>query len=214
MVCPVQLHREVHPEMLFYVRYWRDLVLFDGAVALEGLWQHTMRYFPALPRDLHNCPLANYVTTPSSCFAEVESSLINVYINSWGCAAPSISKMLCNKTKYMQYIFWMALLKTLNYSTTHAKPPPHRTGTWYLSECIYVVLMYTGWHQYCIVNVKDCNTYLYIFTSKSFDPDTVSLKWDPVQLLHGNLVLYQDASDSGNAYSLYEYFAICKYFLL
>ena len=36
----------------------------------------------------------------------------------------------------------------------------------------------TGWHQYCIVNVKDCNTYLYIFTSKSFDPDTVPLKWD------------------------------------
>jgi hypothetical protein len=35
-------------------------------------------------------------------------------------------------------------------------------------------------------------------------------------LLHGNLVLYQDASDSGNAYSLYviEYFSICKYLLL
>ena len=48
-------------------------------------------------------------------------------------------------------------------------------------------------------------TYLYIFTSKSFDPDTVFLKWDPVQLLHGNLVLYQDASDSGNAHSLYVY---------
>ena len=55
-----------------------------------------------------------------------------------------------------------------------------------------------------------------MFTSKSFDPDTVPLKWDPVQLLHGNLVLYQDASDSGNAHSLYviEYISICKYLLL
>lgn len=44
---------------------------------------------------------------------------------------------------------------------------------------------------------------LYMFTSKSFDPDTVPLKWDPVQLLHGHFVLYQDASYSGNAYSVY-----------
>lgn len=51
---------------------------------------------------------------------------------------------------------------------------------------------------------------------KSFDPDTVPLKWDPVQLLHGHVVLYQDASDSGNAYSIYviEYLPICKYLLL
>ena len=130
--------------------------------------------------------------------------------------------MRCNKTKYMQYIFWMALLKTLNYSTKHTEPPPHQTGTWYLSECIYVVLI--QWHifscnwmtpiLYC--KCKGLYTYLYIFTSKSFDPDTVPLKWDPVQLLHGNLVLYQDASDSGNAHSLYviEYFSICKYLLL
>ncbi len=45
--------------------------------ALEGLWRHTMWYFPALPWDVHNCPLANYITTPSSCFAQVESSFIN-----------------------------------------------------------------------------------------------------------------------------------------
>ena len=52
--------------------------------------------------------------------------------------------------------------------------------------------------------------------SKFFDPDTVPLKWDPVQLLHGRVVLYQDACDSGNAYSIYavEYFPICKYLLL
>lgn len=31
------------------------------------------------------------------------------------------------------------------------------------------------------------------------DPDTVPLKWDHI-LLHGHVVLYQDASDSGNTY--------------
>ncbi len=55
-----------------------------------------------------------------------------------------------------------------------------------LSACIYEELIQwyifsyycTGLHKYCIVNVKDCNTYLYIFLSESFDPDTVPLKWD------------------------------------
>ncbi len=71
----------------------------------------------------------------------------------------------------------------------------------------------TGLHKYCIVNVKDCNTYLYIFLSKSFDPDTVPLKWDLVQLLQCDFVLYQDTSDRGNAYSIDvdEYLPICKY---
>ena len=57
---------------------------------------------------------------------------------------------------------------------------------------------------------------MFIFMSKSFDPDTVPPKWDLVQLLHGHLVLYQDVSDSENAYTVYvvEYFSICKYLLL
>ena len=53
------------------------------------------------------------------------------------------------------------------------------------------------------------NTYLYTFTSKSFDPDTVPLKWDPVQLLHGHFVLYQDVSYSGNANSGYNGDSCC-----
>ena len=28
-------------------------------------------------------------------------------------------------------------------------------------------------------------------------------KWDPVQLLHGHVVLYQDASNSGDAYLIH-----------
>ena len=53
------------------------------------------------------------------------------------------------------------------------------------------------------MNVKDCNTYLYTFMSKFLKTDTVPLEWGPVQLLHGHVVLYQDASDSGNSYSIY-----------
>ena len=64
------------------------------------------------------------------------------------------------------------------------------------------------------VNVKD--SYIYIFTSKSFNPDTVPLKWDPVELLHGDVVLSQDASDGGDAHMIYvvEHLPVCKYFLL
>lgn len=104
---------------------------------------------PALPRAVHNCPLANYITTPLSCFAKVESSFINV-------------------NKFMRLC-----------SSIHGQDS------------------------------------LYIFTLKSFDPDTVPLKWDPVQLLHGHFVLYQDASYSGDAYSVYvvDHLPICKYLL-
>lgn len=68
-------------------------------------------------------------------------------------------------------------------------------------------------HSFCIVNMKDSNTHLYILMLKSFDP--VPLKWDPVQLLHGHVVLYQGASDGGNAYLIYivEFLPICKYLL-
>ncbi len=73
----------------------------------------------------------------------------------------------------------------------------------------------TGFHQYCIVNVKDSYTYLYIFSSKSFDPVTVPLKWDSVELLHGDAVFSQDASDGGDAHMVYvvEHLPVCKYFL-
>ena len=73
----------------------------------------------------------------------------------------------------------------------------------------------TSPHRYLCSFLKG-NTYLYIFISKFFDPDTVPLKWDPVQLLNGHVVLYQNVSDSGNAYSIYvvEYLPICKYLLL
>ncbi len=37
-----------------------------------------MMFPPRSPRDVHNCPLANYIMIPSSSFAEVETSLINV----------------------------------------------------------------------------------------------------------------------------------------
>lgn len=55
--------------------------------------------------------------------------------------------------------------------------------------------------------------------SKFFDPATVPLKWHPVQLLHGHVVLYLDASDSGNAYSMLLCImllntCLSKYFLL
>ncbi len=121
-----------------------------------------------------------------------------------------MSKMFCNK----KYIAWMAGITQntqLQYYTYRTTPPQH-TNTQVpvsLSACIYVVLIQwhifryycTGLHKYCIVNVKDCYTYLYIFLSKSFDPDTVPLKWDLVQLLQCDFVLYQDTSDRGNAYS-------------
>ncbi len=73
----------------------------------------------------------------------------------------------------------------------------------------------TGFHQYCIVNVKDSYTYPYIFSSKSFDPVTVPLKWDSVELLHGDAVFSQDASDGGDAHMVYvvEHLPVCKYFL-
>ncbi len=57
----------------------------------------------------------------------------------------------------------------------------------------------------------DCNTYLYIFLSESFDPDTVPLKWDLVQLLQCDFVLYQDMSDNAYSIDVDEYLPICKY---
>lgn len=39
-------------------------------------------------------------------------------MNSWGCAAPSMAKILCNKKTTTYY-----------YSATHTEPPPHHTGT-------------------------------------------------------------------------------------
>lgn len=49
--------------------------------------------------------------------------------------------------------------------------------------------------------------------SKFFDHDNVPFKWDPVKLLHGHVVFYQDASDRGDAYTIFvvEYLHICKY---
>lgn len=37
------------------------------------------------------------------------------------------------------------------------------------------------------------------YTLTSFDPDTVSLKWDPEELLNGDCVFSQEASDGGDA---------------
>ena len=54
----------MHPELLLYVRYWRDLVLLDGAVALEGLWQHTMRYFPRATPGLAQLPFGQLCYDP------------------------------------------------------------------------------------------------------------------------------------------------------
>ncbi len=114
-------------------------------------------------------------------------------------------------------------LQYYTYRTPHTPPPQHTNiqVPVSLSACLYVVLIQwyifsyycTGLHKYCIVNVKDCNTYLYIFLLKSFDPDTVPLKWELVQLLQCDFVLYQDTSDHGNAYSIDvdEYLPICKY---
>ncbi len=46
LVCSVQLYYGEHLEMWVYVGYCMDLVLHDDAEALEGLWRHTMWYFP------------------------------------------------------------------------------------------------------------------------------------------------------------------------
>lgn len=55
---------------------------------------------------------------------------------------------------------------------------------------------------------------LYIFSQKSFDPYTVPLKWNPVELLHDDVVFSQDASDGGDAHMVYvvEHLPVCKYF--
>ncbi len=142
-----------------------------------------------------------------------------------------MSKIFCNK----KYIAWMAGITQntqLQYYTYTPPPPPTHTHTCThtpqrvntrvpvsLSACIYEELTQwyifsyycTGLHKYCIVNVKDCNTYLYIFLSKTFDPDTVPLKWDLVQLLQCDFVLYQDTSDNAYSIDVDEYLPICKY---
>ena len=56
LICPVQLHHELHLEIWWYVRYCRDLFLHDGAVSLKGLWSTQWDISPALPQDVQrNC---------------------------------------------------------------------------------------------------------------------------------------------------------------
>ncbi len=151
--------------MLVYVAYCRDLVWHDGVVALEGLWQHTLWCFPTLARDVHNCPLANYITTPSSNFAEVETSLnVNKFMRL--CSSSHVQDFLQQK----KYIAWMAGI-TQNTQLQYYTPTHSNTQVPVsISACIYEVLIqwyifsyyFTGLHKYCIVNVKDCNTSLYI----------------------------------------------------
>ncbi len=79
---------------------------------------------------------------------------------------------------------------------------------WYIFSCYWISPI-----LYC--KCKDSYTYPYIFSSKSFDPVTVPLKWDSVELLHGDAVFSQDASDGGDAHMVYvvEHLPVCKYFL-
>jgi hypothetical protein len=49
------MQHEVHVEM-WYVGYCKDLFLHDGAVTLDASTQWYIT--PALPGDVHNCPLA------------------------------------------------------------------------------------------------------------------------------------------------------------
>ncbi len=156
LVCSVQLYYGEHLEMWVYVGYCMDLVLHDDAEALEGLWRHTMWYFP--PRCPGTCTIALWSITlrPRRLVLLRSNPASSMKMNSWGCAAPSMAKILCKKKKE----------NILLYYTYRTLTPSHRYlcssqngSMWYWYGTYSAA---TGFHQYCIVNVKDSYTYPYI----------------------------------------------------
>ena len=94
LVCSVQLYHGEHLEMWVYVGYCMDLVLHDDAEALEGLWRHTMWYFPRAARGRALWPIT---LRPRRLVLLRLNPASSVKMNSWGCAALSMAKILCNK---------------------------------------------------------------------------------------------------------------------
>ncbi len=127
--------------MWVYVGYCMDLVLHDDAEALEGLWRHTMWYFPL--RCPGTCTIALWPITlrPRRLVLLRSNPASSMKMNSWGCAAPSMAKILCKKKKENILLY---------YSATHTEPSPHHTGTcvalrmdpcvliWYIFSCYWI----------------------------------------------------------------------------
>ena len=182
--------------MWVYVGYCMDLVLHDEAEALKGLWQHTIWYFPHAAPGRAQLPFWPITLRPC-CLVLLRSNPASMKMNSWGCAAPSMAKILCKKKP--QHITTVLHIQDPTPSHRYLCSSPNGF-MWYWYGTYSAA---AGFHQYC-----KCKGQLH------FDPDPVPLKWDPVDLLHGD-VFSQDASDGGDAHMVYvvEHLPVCKYFL-
>ncbi len=142
-----------------------------------------MWYFPRAALGRAQLPFGQLHYDPVVLFCSGRIQLINK--NEFMRLCSSIhAKILCKKKKRTYYCTTGYTYRTLTPS--HRYLCSSQNGSMWYWYGTYSAA--TGFHQYCIVNVKDSYTYPYIFSSKSFDPVTVPLKWDSVELLHGDAV--------------------------
>ncbi len=120
LVCSVQLYYGEHLEMWVYVGYCMDLVLHDDAEALEGLWRHTMWYFPRAALGRAQLPFGQLHYDPVVLFC---SGRIQLHQWKWIHEAVQLHpwpRFSVKKKKENILLY---------YSATHTEPSPHHTGT-------------------------------------------------------------------------------------
>lgn len=118
LVCSVQLYHGEHLEMWVCVGYCMDLVLHDGAEALEGIWRHIMWCFPRAALGRAQLPFGQLHYDPVVLFCSGR-----IQLHQWKCIHEAV-----------QLHPWPRFSEkkgniSLYYSATHTAPSPHHTGT-------------------------------------------------------------------------------------